>query len=93
MPAGQTKKYGVGGAALAKAAGVKIVPVAHNAGDLWARRGIVKHPGLIRFVIGPPIDPAGQSARETNLLVRNWIENKMAEISPRAYAGRVSAGD
>ena len=37
---GQTKKYGVSGAALAKEAKCPIVPVAHNAGDLWPRRGL-----------------------------------------------------
>lgn len=89
---GTTRKYGSSGAALAKAAGVKIVPIAHNAGDLWPRRGITKRPGLIRFVIGPSIDPSLQSPKETNLIVQAWIENKMAEISPEAY-GRKSDQD
>ena len=47
MPPGQTRKYGLSGAALAKEAGVSVLPVAHNAGDLWARRGIKKFPGLV----------------------------------------------
>lgn len=81
MPAGTTRKYGISGAALAKHAGCMIVPVAHNAGDFWPRRGLTKRPGLIRFCIGPPIDPAGRSAKETNLLVQDWIESRMAEIS------------
>ncbi len=78
---GQTRKYGISGAALAKEAGVLIVPVAHNAGDLWRRRELVKRPGLVRFCIGPPIDPSTQSAKETNLIVQAWIEGKMREIS------------
>jgi 1-acyl-sn-glycerol-3-phosphate acyltransferase len=78
---GKTKKYGVSGAALAREAGVQIVPVAHNAGDLWPRRGIIKKPGLIRFVIGPPIDASTRPPKETNLIVQNWIESKMHEIS------------
>jgi len=90
--AGETKKYGVSGAALAKAAGVKIVPVAHNAGDFWARRGIRKRPGLIRFAIGPPIDATDRSARETNIAAQDWIVRKMAEISPRSYAGKKAVG-
>lgn len=81
MPPGETKKYGVSGAALAKRADALIVPVAHNAGDLWARRGILKYPGLIRFCIGPPIDASGRPPKETNLIVQDWIETKMAEIS------------
>ena len=66
---------------LAKEAGVKIVPVAHNAGDFWQRRELTKRPGTIRFCIGPPIDAADREPRETNLVVQAWIENKMREIS------------
>lgn len=78
---GATRTYGVSGAALAKEAGVMIVPVAHNAGDFWRRRELAKRPGTVRFCIGPPIDPSKQSPKETNLIVQNWIETKMLEIS------------
>lgn len=78
---GETRKYGVSGAALAKEAGVQIVPVAQNAGDFWPRRVLTKQPGTIRFCIGPPIDASVLPPRETNLLVQEWIENKMSEIS------------
>jgi len=78
---GETRKYGISGAALAKEAGVSIVPVAHNAGDFWRRRELTKRPGTIRFCIGPPIDASKQSPKETNLLVQAWIEAKMTEIS------------
>lgn len=78
---GETRKYGISGAALAREAGVSIVPVAHNAGDFWRRRELTKRPGTIRFCIGPPIDASKQSPKETNLLVQAWIEAKMAEIS------------
>jgi len=81
MSPGQTRTYGVSGAALAQATGCPIVPVAHNAGDFWPKRGLRKRPGTIRFVIGPPIDASGQRPKETNLLVQSWIENKMQEIS------------
>ena len=81
MPAGQTRKYGVSGAALAKEVQCPILPVAHNAGDLWPRRGLMKKPGLIRFCIGPPIDPGQRSPRDINLAVQDWIESKMKEIS------------
>ena len=84
---GQTKRYGVSGAALAKAAQCPLVPVAHNAGDLWARRSLKKTPGLIRFCVGPPILPGDRSPKETNLLVQEWIETKMREISSSYSAG------
>lgn len=79
---GQTKRYGVSGAALARAAQCPMVPVAHNAGDLWARRGLKKRPGLIRFCVGPAVMPGERSPRDNNSLVQDWIESKMREISP-----------
>jgi 1-acyl-sn-glycerol-3-phosphate acyltransferase len=81
MAPGQTRKYGISGAALAREARVPIVPVAHNAGDLWQRRSFIKRPGTVRFVIGPPVDPTVREPRDTNLLVQDWIESRMREIS------------
>ncbi len=86
VPPGETKRYGISGAALAKEAGCPIVPVAHNAGDLWPRRGLRKRPGLVRFCIGPPMYAGERSPKETNLAVQKWIEAKMGEISS-AYGG------
>ncbi|MDJ0812459.1 MAG: lysophospholipid acyltransferase family protein [Woeseiaceae bacterium] len=81
MPPGETRRYGVSGAALAARTGCKIVPVAHNAGDLWPKRGMAKTPGKIRFCIGPPIEPGDRKPREINLVAQEWVENKMNEIS------------
>ncbi len=78
---GEAGRYGISGAALAKAAGCLIVPIAHNAGDFWPRRGLRKRPGTVRFRIGPPIDASQQSAKETSRLVQNWIETTMLDIS------------
>ena len=90
VPPGKTRKYGVSGAALAQESNVSIVPVAHNAGDFWERREFAKRPGTVRFVIGPPISAQGRSPKETNLVVQEWIENKMREISS-AYGGSPQA--
>jgi 1-acyl-sn-glycerol-3-phosphate acyltransferase len=81
VPFGETRKYGISGAALANEAGVQIVPVAHNAGDFWRRREFSMRPGTVRFCIGPPIDASNQTPKETNLIVQAWIEGKMREIS------------
>ena len=32
-------------------------------------------------MIGPPIDAAGRDPKETNLVVQDWIETTMNEIS------------
>ena len=91
VPPGETRRYGVSGAALARDANALIVPVAHNAGDFWERREFAKRPGTVRFVIGPPISAQGRSPRETNEAVQAWIEGKMREIST-AYGAPPQAG-
>ncbi len=81
---GETRKYGMSGALLASQTGAKLIPVAHNAGDFWPRRGLLKKPGLIRVVIGPPIETAGRDPRALNAEVQAWIESTMREISTAA---------
>ncbi len=81
MAPGQTRRYGISGALLAKEAGTSIVPVAHNAGDYWPRRGFRKKPGTIQVRIGPPISTAGKDPREINDEAQAWIETQMLEIS------------
>ena len=77
---GQTRKYGISGALLATETGALVVPIAHNSGCFWRRRSIIKKAGVIRVVIGPPIDPKGLTAREVNERAQQWIEAKVAEI-------------
>jgi 1-acyl-sn-glycerol-3-phosphate acyltransferase len=80
MP-GKTRKYGLSGALLASKTGAKLVPVAHNAGDFWPRRGLLKKPGTIRVVIGPPIETLGRDPRELNQQAQAWTEAAMKGIS------------
>ncbi len=74
MRPGETRRYGVGGAAVAAETGARIVPVAHNAGYFWPRRGLLKKPGTIRVVIGPPVTTLGRDPREINEEVQRFIE-------------------
>ena len=78
---GQKKRYGIGGAILAEESGYPLVPVAHNAGEFWPRRGLVKRPGVIKVIIGPVIKPNGKSASEMNKIAEQWIEGKVEEIT------------
>ena len=77
---GETRKYGLSGALLSCETGAPIVPIAHNSGYFWRRRGLLKKPGTIRVVIGPAIDPQGLTPRELNERAQRWIEAKVAEI-------------
>jgi 1-acyl-sn-glycerol-3-phosphate acyltransferase len=79
--AGQTRKYGLSGALLAIASGRCVVPLAHNAGAFWGRRGFMKKSGTIHVVIGEPLLPASQDPREFNERVRQSIDAGLARIA------------
>jgi len=78
---GKKGRYAPGGAMLAARSGYPVVPVAHNAGEFWPRRGFIKRPGTIRIVIGPVIDSRGRSAQEINALAEEWIESEMQRLA------------
>jgi len=78
---GQRGTYHKGGAFLAEKSACPVVPVAHNAGEYWPRRGFMKKPGTIRVVIGPAITTVGRKATEINALAEQWIEGQMLRIS------------
>jgi len=80
MPAGETRRYGQSGTLLAQEANCLIVPVAHNAGYHWPRRGMGIVPGEVTFVVGKPVDPAGRDIRELNAEIQEWVEATVAEI-------------
>lgn len=91
VPPGQKRRYKPGGAHLAAKAGVPVVPVAHNAGELWPRNALVKKPGTIVVSVGPAIDPTGLTEAEINQRVEAWIEAEMHRISPHRYPAGAAA--
>ena len=78
---GERRPYQPGGAMVAIKAGVPVVPVAHDAGRYWPRRGWIKWPGTIRVVIGPPIATAGRKAQEVMAEAEAWIEATCARLA------------
>jgi 1-acyl-sn-glycerol-3-phosphate acyltransferase len=83
MPAGETRRYGVSGTLLAIETERLIVPVAHDAGRYWPRRGLLKKPGTVRVVIGPAVRAAGREVRELNDEVQGWIETTVRTLEQR----------
>jgi 1-acyl-sn-glycerol-3-phosphate acyltransferase len=77
---GERKRYGHGGAMLAKKTGYPVLPIAHNAGIFWRRRDIKKYPGCIDLVIGEPLNTTGLSTAEINQKVEDWIEDTVAGL-------------
>jgi 1-acyl-sn-glycerol-3-phosphate acyltransferase len=80
MPVGETRRYGMSGVLLAQAEGLPVVPVSHNAGYFWPRRGWLKKPGTIRLVIGPPIETTGLEPRVLNERAQTWIEGTLERL-------------
>lgn len=83
IPKGKKGRYKLGGAYLASKTGRPIVPVAHNAGSFWKKRGII-YPGTVRVVIGPVIESKGRSPEELIKETESWIESKMQELEGRS---------
>lgn len=64
-----------GAARLALSLNVPIIPVAHNAGQFWPRRGIMSA-GVVQVVIGEPISPVGHSVESLNKAVEEWVRQQ-----------------
>jgi 1-acyl-sn-glycerol-3-phosphate acyltransferase len=81
---GRRGKYRPGGARLAVQTSTLVLPVAHNAGEVWPKKAFVKRPGTVTVSIGPAIDSRDKSAAEITRQVEAWIEAEMARLPPAA---------
>jgi 1-acyl-sn-glycerol-3-phosphate acyltransferase len=77
---GQPSKYARGGANIAVAAKVPVVPIAVNAGRCWPADGFLKYPGMITVKIGQPIDSTELTSREITSQAEQWIEAEIAQM-------------
>src|SRR5437588_9645651 len=80
IKAGTRAKYKTGGARLALALGVPIVPVAHNAGYLWPKGVLGKRAGTVTVSFGKPIVPDGKTAQALTAEVEQWVEREVARL-------------
>ena len=80
MAHGQYGNHARSGAALACAANVPVLPVAHNAGRCWPAREFLKHPGTITVVYGPVIDTGGKDSKTVSAEAESWIKSTQHRI-------------
>ena len=78
--AGTRARYKTGGARLAIALGVPVVPVAHNAGYLWPKGVFGKRPGTVTVSIGKPITVEGADMQGLMSQIERWIEDEVARL-------------
>ena len=76
-PPGEFGRFNVGGAMLAVKNQMPVVPITHNSGSFWPRKGLLKYPGTIEVIIGEAIETSGKSADQVNDQARNWIEQTL----------------
>jgi 1-acyl-sn-glycerol-3-phosphate acyltransferase len=80
---GAKRRYSRTGAALAIAAKVPVVPIAHNAGNFWPRGPWIKHSGVITVKIGKPIISIDQSTAELTATAEAWINAQRETMFPK----------
>lgn len=90
--AGTRAHYRTGGARLAIALGLPIVPVAHNAGYLWPKGWLGKRAGTVTVSIGAPIRTDGKDMQQLMNEVESWIENEVARLGNPLLRGATPAG-
>jgi 1-acyl-sn-glycerol-3-phosphate acyltransferase len=78
---GENKRFSAGGAMLAHKTGYPVIPLAHNAGEVWPRYSFLKYPGVIKVKIGPVIEVDGKKAKEINELAENWVRTALAQMA------------
>lgn len=80
VKAGEAGRYGIGGAWLATHTKTPVLPVAHNAGEVWPKNSFLKRPGTVTVSIGPVISSEGKKADALNEEVKHWIETEMKQL-------------
>jgi 1-acyl-sn-glycerol-3-phosphate acyltransferase len=83
---GTAGSYHPGAAVMAAEGGVKLLPVAHNAGEFWGAYAYAVRSGVVDVRIGPALDVAdGTDHRSMTAAVRQWIEDAMRDITAPAF--------
>lgn len=84
VPPGTHKPYKVGAAVICERMGKPCIPVATNAGVLWPKRGLLRHPGVVVFEYMAPM-PEG-------LKLEKFTKELEARIEPASELLAIEAG-
>lgn len=76
----ENRPFLAGGARLAEATGFPVIPVTHNAGLFWPKKGFLKKAGTVIVRIGPIIDTKNKKAEEINAIAKAWIDQTTPQL-------------
>ncbi len=83
MEVGAPGNYGRSGTALAIAAQVPLLPIAHNAGYCWPAHRFLKIPGTIHVEFGKPLSTCNADSKLLTDEIKLWIETSIAAMPVR----------
>ncbi|MFT6791694.1 MAG: 1-acyl-sn-glycerol-3-phosphate acyltransferase [Cellvibrionaceae bacterium] len=82
-PVGELGEYKRSAADIAQRAGVDIIPIAHNSGEFWLNKKMIKDPGTIQMVIGAPITATGKNTKVLMNEIREWTDLQLKILSKK----------
>ena len=62
---------------IAKAAGVPMIAVAHDAGHYWRNKKFIKYPGTIHVTISEPIHVDDKDTKTVMADIQNWVNEQI----------------
>jgi 1-acyl-sn-glycerol-3-phosphate acyltransferase len=80
MPPGGLGDYKRSSADIAKLAGAPLIPVAHNGGEHWLNKSLIKRPGIIQVVIGEPIIVGDKNTKIIMEEIKVWTQEQLAAM-------------
>lgn len=84
--------FKAGASRLAHQLGVRVIPIAHNAGQFWPKKGLMCS-GTVQVCIGAPIAVEGLSAVEINERAQAWVADKREQLVAQENRRRGEGAD
>jgi 1-acyl-sn-glycerol-3-phosphate acyltransferase len=73
----QKLEYKSGGARLAMQNKACVIPISHNAGEMWPKNSFIKTSGIVNIHIGQPMYIENQSIHAFNQAIQTYIESNI----------------
>ena len=80
VPVGEEKSFNKGAAMLATSANRSILPIVHNAGEVWPGKKWLKTPGTINVIIGEAIEAEGKKTNDLHEEMEVWMRKNMTAV-------------